>query len=561
MQALLNAMSVIAVAPITDFLLERGGENSSKITQYLVEVFAFFGYNLTLLAVFLFFGILNLVNGLTGVVTQYALLRIKYDVLIHLLTDTMGQFFRARYLFFSQGDMGKLLNSFQQEVNKVGDTFGHIAQLLANVLQVIIFLTVPFILSPKLTITFLMSVIFVSLPLWLLGGVTYRLGRKNTNTANLSAGVLHEILTSAKLILSFGQQENAISRYKKSIVNHSRASIKFQTLERSILYLFIPFGMIAASAALYLGYLRGESFSDMSMVLFAFFRLIPVLGQIIRGKTNIEGFIPAYEQIERLQKDASNLKEPRGNLIFNTFNEGIQLSNVSFKYPGRKHALKNINMVLKKGKMTAIVGRSGSGKTTLVDLVLGLFEQSSGDIFLDGKKLSHYDYISYRHQVGYVSQDPQLFNTTVRENLLWSYPNASDRDIWDACKLANAKLFVRELPEKLETILGDRGIRLSGGQRQRLALARAIIRKPKLLILDEATSSLDTESEQLIQESIELLASKMTIVVIAHRLSTIRNSDYVYVLDKGEIIEKGSYEELAKILNSRLSKMIAEQSI
>ena len=239
----------------------------------------------------------------------------------------------------------------------------------------------------------------------------------------------------------------------------------------------------------------------------------------------------------------------------------LQFNDVNFSYPGRKPALDSVSLEVKKGMMTALVGQSGAGKTTTVDLMLGLYQQSSGQILLDGKELAEYDINSYRQRIGYVPQDPQLFNTTVRENLLWSDPEASKQDIWHACSLANAEQFVRELPDQLETVLGDRGVRLSGGQRQRLALARAIIRKPDLLILDEATSSLDTESEKFIQQSIDRLAGELTIVVIAHRLSTIRNADYVYVLDNGKIAEEGSYQELMEKGDSCLSKMVTGQNL
>jgi ATP-binding cassette subfamily B protein len=537
------------------------GENASQITQYLEQIFASFDMQLTMLSVFLFFGSLAIVNGFTGVAVEYALLRIKYDVLIHLLTDTMGQFFRARYLFFSQGDMGKLLNSFQQEVSKVGDTFGHIAKFLANLLQMIIFLAVPLTLSPKLTIIFLTTAGLISVPLWLLGGITYKLGKKNTETANVATGVLHETLTAAKLILGFGRQENAVKRYNDAIVKHSAVSVKFQTLQRGISLLFIPFGVIAALIALYVAYLDGVPFSDMTMVLFAFSRIIPIVGQLMQGKTSIEGFVPAYEQLVNLRKDAEALEEPGGDVQFPGLKERLQFNNVTFCYPGRKPALDRVSLEVKKGTMTALVGQSGAGKTTMVDLMLGLYQQSAGQVLLDGKELAEYDLNSYRQRIGYVPQDPQLFNTTVRENLLWSAPLASEQDIWYACKLSNADQFVRELPDQLETVLGDRGVRLSGGQRQRLALARALIHKPDLLILDEATSALDTESERLIQNSIDILSSKMTIVVIAHRLSTIRNADYVYVLDKGKIVEEGSYQELTYKPGSRLGRLVDEQML
>ena len=561
LQVLLNTMAVIAVAPITDLLLERLGENSSQITQYFEKLLISFGSELKLHTACIFFGGVILANGIVGVATQYALLRVKYDVLIHMITDTIEQFFRARYLFFSQGDMGKLLNSFQQELQKVGDTFGHIAQLFANLMQALIFLVTPFILSPRLTFIFIVVAGLISAPLWMLRRTTYNLGQKNTETANVHTSILHETLTAAKLILSFGRQENAVYRYQDSISRHAQVSVKFQTIQRGISLLFTPLGSIAALVALYISYLDGIPFSDMAMVLFALFRLTPIIGMLLAGKTSIEGFLPAYEQLELLRKDALAMEEPKGGECFLVLKEGLRFNDVTFSYPGRKLALDGVSLSIPMGSMTALVGKSGAGKTTVVDLILGLYQQSMGQILLDGKNLEEYNLNSYRQRVGYVPQDPQLFNTTVRENLLWSAPKASKQDIWHACRLANAEQFVRELPNQLETILGDRGIRLSGGQRQRLALARAIIRKPDLLILDEATSSLDTESERLIQESIDTLSGEMTIVVIAHRLSTIRNADYIYVFDKGIIVEEGSYKKLSNKSESKLSKMIVEQAL
>ena len=214
-----------------------------------------------------------------------------------------------------------------------------------------------------------------------------------------------------------------------------------------------------------------------------------------------------------------------------------------------------------RGKMVSLVGGSGAGKTTIIDLMLGLHLPDEGQVLLNGESLERYDMKSYRDRVGYVPQEPQLFNTSIRENLLWVAPDATDDDIWRACRLANAEQFIGELDNGLDTVLGDRGIRVSGGQRQRLALARAIIRKPDLLILDEATSALDSESERLIQQSIDILSKEITMVVIAHRLSTIRNADYVYVLNGGKVVEEGAYNELAGNPECKLSKMIIQQSL
>jgi len=561
MQALLTGISVVAVAPITDFLLNRVGENASKVTQYFEQLLSSFGVGLSLLAVFVLFGGLMALNGITGVVTQYALLRIKYDVLVHLLTDTMSRFFRARFLFFTQGDMGMLVNSFEKEVNKIGETFGHIAQLLANVVQAAIFLVVPFILSPKLTVIFLAAAGITSAPLWVLHRFTYSLGKRNTETANVVAGILYETLSAAKLVLGFGRERNAVQRYKDAIVKHSAVSVKFQTVQKGLPILFVPLGIMAALVALYVAYQDGTAFSDMAMVLFALTRLTPMIGLLMRGKTSIEGFVPAYEQVERLRRDAKALEGPRGGVKFRGLKEGIKFRDVTFSYPGRKPAIERVSVSIQKGGMTALVGKSGAGKTTMVDLMLGLYEKDSGELLLDGKELEGYDLNSFRNRVGYVPQEPQLFNASVRENLLWSSPGVTEKDIWNVCRQANAEQFVKELPDKLDTILGDRGVRLSGGQRQRLALARAIIRRPDLLILDEATSALDTESERLIQQSVDSLAKGITIVVIAHRLSTIKEADYVYVLHEGKVVEEGFYHELSGKSESRLAKMIVRQAL
>jgi ATP-binding cassette subfamily B protein len=191
--------------------------------------------------------------------------------------------------------------------------------------------------------------------------------------------------------------------------------------------------------------------------------------------------------------------------------------------------------------------------------VLGLQVPESGEVILDGFSLGEWNQNSFRGHVGYVPQEPFLFHTSIRENLLWSFPQGSESDLWEACQIANADIFIKQLPEGIDTIVGDRGIRLSGGQRQRIALARALLRKPQLLILDEATSSLDSESEQLIQESINSLTHGTTILIVSHRLSTIINADQVYVLRDGEIVEAGAYSDLSCNPNGLLAGMIISQ--
>ena len=560
-QSLLNIMSVIAVAPITDFLMNRDFTNASKVTVYLESFFSSFGFSMNLLSACLFFAGVMLFNGVVGVATINAILKIKFSLLIYLLTDTLSHFFKAQFIFFSQGSVGKLLNSFQQEVQKIGDTFGNIAKFLANLFQMIILLLVPLFFSPKLTFIFLISAALISSPLWFMRKTAYRLGRTNTDTANKTTHILQESLNAAKLILGFARQKETVNRYQKSLVKNSIANVKFHTVEAGVNLMFLPFGIMAALIALYSAYLDNIPLGEMALVLFAFVRLTPIIGLIIQAETQIVGFLPAYEQLKELSSEAKRLAESKGHKIYKKLNTGIEFKNVSFSYLEKDSALNKINLKIKKSKMTALIGKSGSGKTTIADLILGFYQKIDGEIFLENTLLKEYNLDSFREKVGLVPQDPQLLNATIRENLLWSNPKASEKDIWEACKLSNSEEFIFKFPNKLDTVVGDRGIRLSGGQRQRISLARAIIRKPDLLILDEATSSLDTESEKLIQESIESLSKDTTILVIAHRMSTIQKADYVYVLNDGKIAEEGSYKELSKKGSGKLAKMISDQEI
>ena len=222
----------------------------------------------------------------------------------------------------------------------------------------------------------------------------------------------------------------------------------------------------------------------------------------------------------------------------------IRIEDVSFSYDVGQPILKNINLTIPAGAMTALVGASGSGKSTLADMAMGLLQPTSGRILIDGCPLNDMDISTYRSTLGYVPQQPALFHMSVRDNIAWARPDADDAEIWRACRLAHADEFVNALEDGLDTAVGDRGSRLSGGQLQRIALARAMVREPSLLVLDEATSALDSESEAAIQGAIESIIGNTTILVIAHRLSTISKAQNIAVLDKGLIVEQGTFDAL-----------------
>ena len=560
LQGLLSGLSVVMLAPITDFLIESG-QGGNSISKTFKNIFKILNISYSFFNLCSFYIGFVILNGFLAIAVRYAILRIKYDVLIFMFVDTMKVFFNARYLFFVEGRMGKMLNTFQKEIEKIGDSFGHAAMIFASFIQVLILLAIPITINFKITLFFIAIVLILTFPVLGLKKTIYKLGKGNTETANKMVEVLHETLTSAKLVISFGQKDHSVERYHDSWKDHSNVSIKFQTLNKGIMAMITPIAFSASIICLMLAFNQEVPMVELVMVLFAFTRLAPPLGEIYGKRNLVEGFLPAYEQLESFVDKAKSMKEPRGNKVFSNLESKISLKQLSFSYPNREIALNNINISFKAGKTSAIVGQSGSGKTTLVDLILGLYQPISGHIEIDENNLNDYNIETFRKRIGYVPQEPQMFNSTIKENLLWSNTTASNDDIWNACKVANISKFIKSLPDGINTELGDRGVKLSGGQRQRLALARAIIRKPELLILDEATSALDSESEKLIEESLIEISKNITLIIIAHRLSTIKNVDRIYVLESGRLVEEGSYKELMLKESGVFQNMVSLQNL
>ncbi len=322
---------------------------------------------------------------------------------------------------------------------------------------------------------------------------------------------------------------------------------KSYVLKNALPKIYEPLGWVAIITTMYISSKYSMlTIAEMGVVGYAFLRLLPMIGGFTSIKHTIINFYPSYEQVAYMNRLACENIQNTGDFVFDRIDDAFEYKDVSFSYPGHDPVLKDINITIKKGKVTAIVGESGSGKSTLIDLLIGFYEPDKGVILVDKKPLQEFEIYSFRRHIGYVPQDTVLFNDTVKNNLLWSNERATEKEIIEVCKLANADEFIMNLSDGYDTVVGERGVRLSGGERQRIALARALLRKPELLILDEATSALDSHSELLIKSAIEKIAHKTTLVVIAHRLSTIVNADLIYVLQKGRIIEQGNYHNLIK---------------
>ncbi len=555
----IDAMSVLSIAPIVDILVNPDPKEMSSLTQTLVVWIEAIGISVNVINMCLVFLAINITKTLLGITVTHSMLKIKYAMQREILCGTFAKFFRARWFFFSSGERGKLLNTFVRESGVFGDTIAASSRLIANVVQVLLYLFVPFSISWQVTSISLITGVSLAIPFLLFGKVNRRFGSLNTTTSNKIASIIQESLSSAKVILGFGNQRYSVSGLYKAFDAHRDVSIKSQTLSYAIPSTYYPLGLVVIIISLTTAQKLAVPFSETVVLLYALLRAIPLIGEIVGQKNQVENYFPSYVQVKSLQARADKFRQKTGSVYFGDLEEEIKVTNLCFSYPGvSDQVLKDVNINIKKGTMVAVVGESGAGKSTLIDLIMGLSEPVAGNIKVDGLILPEIDIVSYRKRLGYVPQDSMLFNMTIRENMLWSKEDSTDEEIDFACERANATEFIEQLPEGYDTVVGDRGVRLSGGQIQRIALARAILRKPALLVLDEATSALDSSSERLIQQSLETIALETTMLCIAHRFSTIVRADIIYVLDKGQVVEEGTYSELIR-LNGYFCKMAQTQ--
>ncbi|MDP4124819.1 MAG: ABC transporter ATP-binding protein [Bacillota bacterium] len=360
-----------------------------------------------------------------------------------------------------------------------------------------------------------------------------------------------EQLDSIKEIKSYGIEDDQIDGIKQTTEDTKNNLIDFTKLQTKSSMLYKVAAAVAIAVLFYISLIYFQIKPAALLVLiYIFAQLWPTFTSFQTNLQNVLSMLPSFESLTDTIADFTANEENCGNYDKDTFlNQPsfcVSFLDVSFAYKSREgFALTGLELTIPDKGMTALVGKSGAGKSTVVDLLLGLIRPTQGQIYVNSTPINISNIKNWRKCIGYVPQDPFLFNGTIRENLTRFNPNASEDEIVRALKLAAAWDFIEKTEQGLNTVIGDGGFRLSGGERQRIVLARALLRNPRILVLDEATSSLDTENEYKIQEAIENLAGSMTIVVIVHRLSTIVNADNIIVMDGGRIVEQGSYTELA----------------
>ncbi len=563
--AILSAASIAVIQPVLQVIFPDSGTGANEATNTATEPSFFTGVkdtifgslrelvqdpdpigmllNISMLIVFLFLfkNIFRYFNSLNGVKLEEGIIKSVRDKLFAKYTTLSISYFQKN----KQGDIVSTVTNDVTQLNSA--TVRAFNVVFRELIQVVIFLLMLLALSPQLTlVSFAASgggLILIRVAKKYLKRYSSRMQQAMANFTS----TLSESVAGIKLIKAYNAQKVSGGKFEEETNYYVSSSLKHRKVVALIPSVYEMIAIFALCFVLYMGgskvLVEGTmSSSDLLTFLFLLFSIMAPLTILINNIAEMQRGLVATERVMKVLDLEPNISD--GDKELKGFDSSIDINNLSFAYETGTDVLKDISLSLKKGEKIAFVGSSGSGKSTMLDLILRFYDPYIGSINIDGHNIKDLELESYLKHFGVVSQENILFNDNVRNNVLFGASHISDEEIWKALKIANAYEFVNRLPDGLDTLLGERGTTISGGERQRLAIARAIIRKPEILVFDEATSALDAESEHIVQSAINDSLAGRTAIIVAHRLATITSCDRIYVFDKGEIVEKGTHGEL-----------------
>ncbi len=464
----------------------------------------------------------------------------------HLRCRVFDRLLKVGMRFIERTRSGKLWNALEGETWTATDAVSTAAGLVINLATVVIFTSILLLISWQLTVLVAAALVLISLLVQTMTRRIEALSRDSLKADETMSQRLIELFGGMRTIRAFNRQSYERRRFGRASRRVGRAGLKMEALSG----LIQPVSELLAAGlliAVLFTMLHGNQGGLPAVLVFIaiLYRLHPQVQGLDEGRTQLAAALPGIEVVMDLLDRQDKPFVRSGPVRFETLETAIELDSVSYCYdPGEPPALDDVTVRIGAGETTALVGPSGAGKSTLINLLMRFYEPSTGEVSVDGAALHETDLRSWRRKIAVVSQDVHAFNTSVRDNIAYGKLDASEPEIVAAAKQADAHEFICSLPEGYDTVVGDQGVRLSAGQKQRIALARAIVRDPEILILDEATNSLDSISENAIQASLHRLRHERTVIVIAHRLSTIEQADQILVMDRGRIVERGSLADL-----------------
>lgn len=523
------------IAYITDLVRGIVSEHGplTALTYAVIAVVTF-----TILKNLFIYSSLNILNPIRNSVIK----RLRDEMFQKALSLPIG--------FFNEERKGDLMSKMTNDINEVEISIMNVLEtFIREPLTIVFTLTSMVIISPQLTL-FLLFLLPVS------GLIIGRIGKSLKKPSGMMQvqlgkilGVIEETFGGMRVVKAFNAEHHQHNRFND--INEEIYTLKNKVAMRRDLSspLSETLGIIVVSIILWYGgmliFSNETALTGPFFIVFIgfFYQIINPIKNLSSAYYNVQKGSAAIERMDEFLNTENKVQELPNAISVNSFNDKIELRNVGFSY-GNKQVLNNINLTIEKGKMIALVGASGAGKSTLADLVPRFHDVTEGEVLIDGVNIKEYKLNDLRKLMGIVNQEPILFNDTIADNITLGSGNQSQQQIEDAAKVANAHTFISNKKEGYQTMAGDRGARLSGGERQRITIARAVLKNPPILILDEATSSLDTESERIVQDAINSLMKNRTSIVIAHRLSTVQHADEILVLNQGKIVEQGTHDEL-----------------
>ena len=566
LSAVLNIFSFMTIMPILQILFKTGdatsvttlaawdwGNLKESLTNfgeyYVGRLIAEFGPSYTLLVIGLFLAFATFLKTGAYFLSSATIIPIRTGVVRDIRNQLYRKITSLPLGFFSEERKGDIIARMSGDVQEIESSImSSLDMLFKNPILIIFYFATLVIISWQLT---LFTLIFVPLMGWIMGIVGRKLKQKSIKAQSLWSDTMSQVeetLGGLRIIKAFCAEEKMNRRFDKINSEYRDNILRVNTRQQMAHPMSEFLGTLMIVIVMWFGgmlVLDGKGLSGPTFIYYMviLYSIINPLKEFSKAGYNIPKGLASMERVDKILKAENDIKERPDPVHVSGFNHSIEFRDVSFRY-GEKWVLRHVNLTIEKGKTVAFVGQSGGGKSTLVDLIPRYYDVQEGEVLIDGVNVKDMAIHDLRQLIGNVNQEAILFNDSFRGNITFGVDNATQQQIEAAAKVANAHDFIMETEHGYDTNIGDRGSRLSGGQRQRVSISRAILKNPPILILDEATSALDTESERLVQQALEHLMKTRTTVAIAHRLSTIRNADEICVVHEGEIVERGTHDEL-----------------
>jgi ATP-binding cassette subfamily C protein len=560
-----EGVGLIMLIPLLHLIGFDGGGTSDRTSLFVRAFFNKTGLPFSLETILCAYLIIVGTHAVANRYLEVLTARLSFGYTQFMQDRIYHAFARAEWLCSTQMGGANLIRVITSDLVRAGYATRQLLELIASVFLTLIYIGVILSVSSVLPLFVIASIAVIFLSLRPYNRQAHNLGEVYQRATSKLYFATNEHVNGIKVAKSYGLESEHAKRFSAITNQVTAKGIRFLQVDAATQMYHRIGAAFALSALFYVGAkLVALPASSLIFVVFVFARLSPKVSLIQHYTQFINNWLPSYRAAILMlnQFEVSGESPPPPLVRPLPLRSAIHLSGVSFSYNSDEggEALNNIDLVIPARHTFAVVGPSGSGKTTLADLIMGLVAPTDGTIFIDGKPLAGEMFYHWRSSIGYVPQETFLFNDTIRGNLLLVRPSATEGELWETLRHAAADTFVKAFPDGLDTVVGDRGLRLSGGERQRIALARALLRRPSVLILDEATSSLDSENERRILDAIEGLHGELTMVIIAHRLSTIQRADIIVVLEKGQIVETGTWISLSQKEGGRFWAQMTEQN-